>query len=64
MEANANPRPSRRRRPVIHIIARVSNLQEFDVNLKLYVDTDAQRHEGNLRLRQVWVAEEVETDEA
>lgn len=41
------------------MIARVSNMQENNVDLRLYLDPEDLRNDGKLKFRQVWVVEDV-----
>ncbi|KAH8656756.1 hypothetical protein BGZ61DRAFT_466344 [Ilyonectria robusta] len=60
MQENTKPRPSSSKRPTIYMVARVSNLQQHDIDLRFYIDPESMRKEKRLRFRQVWAVEEVE----
>ena len=59
MQEYADPKPSKDTQPIIYMIARVSNLQEEDVRLRLMLDPETMRKGRKLRFKQVWVVEEV-----
>lgn len=60
MQEMSNPLPNTSLRARIYLIARVSNMQENNVDLRFYVDPEALRSSSKLRFRQVWVVEDVE----
>lgn len=58
MQEYSHPDPSKTSQPKIYILARVSNIQENNIRLRLLVDPEQMRKENKLRFRQVWVVEE------
>ncbi|KAF2797582.1 hypothetical protein K505DRAFT_372354 [Melanomma pulvis-pyrius CBS 109.77] len=59
MQEYSTPLPSSTQRPKIYMIARVSNLQERDIDMRIYMDPETLRKNNKLRFRQVWAVEEV-----